>query len=640
MKPMKPCLPRRSARQQEVYIRPRRGTLAFRTWERLRRTFQLLYPRLRKTAEQLPYLHRALALVWQASARWTAAWAALLVVQGLLPVAAVYLTRAVVDRLVEVFRTQGDPAAIRHAAAPAAAMAAVLLLTEGLRSLASYIRAAQADLVQDHITAMIHRQSAAADLAFYESPEFYDHLHRARAEASYRPVALLETLGALLQNGITLAAMATVLSAFSPWIPAILLLCTLPALLVVLRFAVEQHQWRRRVTPDERRAWYYDWLLTSAETAAELRLFGLGERFHSLYQGLRSRLRGERLDLARRQSLAEMGASLAALLLSAAALAWMVWRAVRGLVSLGDLALFYQAFQQGLRLMRSMLENAGQLYSNILFLGNLFEFLSLKPEIGSPAAPLPAPRQIREGLRFAGVAFTYPASPRPALADFSLDVPAGAIAAVVGPNGAGKTTLLKLLCRFYDPQSGAIFLDGADLREYSLEELRRSITVLFQQPVRYSATASENIALGNLAAPVTRDGVQDAARAAGAEEAILRLPRGYDTLLGKWFEEGAELSAGEWQRLALARAFHSFILVGVPVMGPEARNEAARFVSLIDTLYECRVKLFISADAEPALLYRHGDGSFEFERTASRLSEMQSAAYLAQGHCSGVHLLA
>lgn len=521
----------------------------------MRQTLQLLYPRLRKAAAQLPYLHRTLALVWQASAGWTTAWAALLVVQGLLPVATVYLTRAVVDRMVVVFRTQGDPEALRAAAGPALAMALVLLLSEGLRAVASYIRTAQADLVQDHITALIHRQSVQADLAFYESPEFYDHLHRARAEAAYRPVALLETLGGLLQNGLTLIAMAAVLSAFSPWIPALLLLCTLPALLVVLRYAVEQHQWRRRATPDERRTWYYDWLLTSSDTAAELRLFGLGEHFHNLYQALRARLRRERLDLARRQSLAELGAGAAALVLSAGALIWMAWRAVHGLVSLGDLALFYQAFQQGLRLMRAMLENVGQLYSNILFLGNLYEFLALRPKVVSPPEALPAPRPLRDAVRFSNVSFCYPGSERPALDGFDLTVPAGTIAAVVGPNGAGKTTLLKLLCRFYDPQSGVIQIDGTDLRSFSLEDLRRNLTVLFQQPVRYSATARENIALGDSASAPSELSIRQAAQAAGAEESILRLPHGYDTLLGKWFEEGAELSTGEWQRLALARAF-------------------------------------------------------------------------------------
>jgi len=511
--------------------------------------------KLRNALEQLPYMPRAIALVWQAAGRWTAIWLVLLLIQGLLPIASVYLTRTLVNRAVVVFRTHGDPAALRSAALPAILIAVVMLLTEVLRSALRWIRVAQAELVQDHISQLIHRQSVAADLSFYETPEFYDHLHRARSEAAHRPVALIETLGSMLQNGVTLVAMGAVLLPFGVWLPLALLLSTLPAFWVVLRYTITQHQWQRRVTPDERRAWYYDWLLTSGDTAAELRLFGLGDYFESAYRSIRGRLRSERLDLARQQSLGELGAGASALLLTGASLAWMAWRAIRGLISLGDLALFYQAFQQGLQLMRSLLENVGQLYANLLFLGNLFEFLELSPRIVSPAHPSPTPAPPREGIRFGGVRFCYPGSSRPALVQFDLFVPAGAIVAVVGPNGAGKSTLLKLLCRFYDPESGSISVDGADLRELSLDDWRRRISVLFQQPVHYNATARENIALGDLQLPASEARIEDAAKASGGQSAILALPGGYDNLLGKWFADGAELSVGEWQRLALARAF-------------------------------------------------------------------------------------
>jgi len=514
---------------------------------------RILAAKLRKAASQLRHLPRTLALVREAAGSWTAAWTLLLLVQGLLPVATVYLTRDLVDRLVIVFRAHGDAPSLRSAALPAALMAGVLLLAEILRGASTWIRAAQSDLVQDHISSLIHRQSVAADLAFYETPEFYDHLHRARSEAAYRPVALLETLGSFAQNGITLVAMGAVLIPFGPWLPVLLLLSTLPALWVVMRYAVKQHQFRNRITSDERRAWYYDWLLTAGETAAEVRLFGLGGYFESSYQTVRRRLRGERLALIREQSLAELAAGAAALLLTAAALAWMLWRAIAGAISLGNLALFYQAFQQGLRLMRSLLENVGQLYANTLFLGNLFEFLSLTPQVVSPPSPRPVPAS--PGIRFDQVCFRYPGGARVALDRFDLFVPAGRIVAIVGPNGAGKSTLLKLLCRFYDPEAGSITLGGVDLREFRIEDLRRNITVLFQQPVHYNATAADNISLGDLSAQPSADEIESAARAAGADTAIGRLPLGYGNLLGKWFADGAELSVGEWQRVALARAF-------------------------------------------------------------------------------------
>jgi ATP-binding cassette, subfamily B, bacterial len=253
--------------------------------------------------------------------------------------------------------------------------------------------------------------------------------------------------------------------------------------------------------------------------------------------------------------MAEMEAGTAALVISGTALLWMVWKTVRGLLTLGDLALLYQAFQQGLRLMRSLLENLGQLYANSLFLGNLFEFLSLEPRVVDPPTPLAITDLLRPQIRFRGVTFRYPGTERMALENFDLAIPAGQMVAIVGPNGAGKSTLLKLLCRFYDPEVGTIEINGMDLRDLSLEELRRLITVLFQQPVHYNDTVTDNISFGDLAWLPDADEVRNAADAAGAKEIVSRLPQEYATLLGKLFTDGTELSVGEWQRIALARAF-------------------------------------------------------------------------------------
>ena len=260
--------------------------------------------KLRLAAVQLPYLPRALRLVWDAAGRWTIVWIALLVVHGLLPLATVWLTRSLVDGLVAGVRAGGSWDALQPAAWSAVLMAAALAAAEVLRSLTGWARTAQAELVQDHIQSLIHSQSVAADMAFYDSADFYDHLHRARAEASYRPVALLESLGSLLQNGITLVAMGALLARFGVWLPAALLVSTLPAFFAVMRSSLEYHAWRRARTPDERRTWYLDWLLTTSSNAAEVRLFGLGEHFRNAYQSLRATLRAERVLLALRQGMA------------------------------------------------------------------------------------------------------------------------------------------------------------------------------------------------------------------------------------------------------------------------------------------------------------------------------------------------
>lgn len=306
-----------------------------------------------------PSSARALKLAWAAARFWTALWAALLIVQGLIPVGAVYLTRPLVNRILAAIRSGGGWESVRPALATGALIAGLALLAELLRSATVWVRTHQSELMQDYIVELIQRKSAEVDMGFYDSADFYDRLHRARDEALYRPVTLLESLSGILQNSITLAAMLAVLMPFGAWIPLALAVSTLPALYVVLRNTVRQHEWRMRTTADERQTWYYDWLLTSYEAASELRLFALGGRFLAAYGALRERLRNEKFELAKSQALGEFAAGALALLAGSASLLWIAWRAVRGWITPGDLALFYQAFQQGLGLMRSLLENLG-----------------------------------------------------------------------------------------------------------------------------------------------------------------------------------------------------------------------------------------------------------------------------------------
>ena len=517
---------------------------------------EILSQKLRKALAQLPYLPRALKLVWEVAKPWTIAWVVLLIVQGLLPAAIVYLTKLIVDGVVVTVRNGSSWPVVQPVLVLLLLLGGALLLMEVVRGGINWVRTVQAELLQDHITSLIHEKSVNADLAFYELADFYDHLHRARSEAWYRPVALLGNLGALLQSSITLLAMGAILIPLGPWLALALMLSTLPAFFVVVHYALAEYQWRQKSTGDERRAWYYDWIMTTAEAAAELRLFGLGPHFQSNYKSLRQRLRGERLRLTRRQRIAELGASLVALLIIGRALGWMVWKALHGLVSLGELALIYAAFNQGQGLMRTLLENAGQLYGNSLFLGNLFEFLSLEPTIISRGGPpWPPLADITASIDFERVSFTYPNASSKALDNFTITIPAGKIVAIVGPNGAGKSTLLKLLCRFYDPDAGKISIDNRDLKDFPVDDLRRLITVLFQQPVHYNTTVRENVLYGDLKLDPSEDKIQTAIRAAGAESVVARLSDKDQTLLGRWFAGGTELSVGEWQRIALARAF-------------------------------------------------------------------------------------
>jgi ATP-binding cassette subfamily B protein len=286
-----------------------------------------------------------------------------------------------------------------------------------------------------------------------------------------------------------------------------------------------------------------------------VRLFDLGKHFQTAYQTLRQRMRLELLQITRRQGFAKLLAGVFAALLLGIAMGWMAWQAFLGIVTLGDIALFYQALSKGQNMLRTLLDNAGRIYSNTLFLENLFKFLEIEPKVVDPDQPVPAPERLTQGIRFRGVTFHYPGSAQPVFTNFDLTIPADKVVAIVGSNGAGKTTLVKLLCRLYDPVEGTVEFDGIDIRRLRVGELRRLITGMFQFPVHYFSAVSENIAMGDLADTDKTAEIETAARRAGAHDFITRLPQGYDTLLGKLFPNGAELSGGEWQRLALARSF-------------------------------------------------------------------------------------
>jgi ATP-binding cassette subfamily B protein len=512
--------------------------------------------KLRHAKQRFSYLPRALKLVWEAARGWTLSWFGLLVVQGLLPTASVYLTKVLVDRADAAVGAGFSWESLQYVLLPAGFMALVLLLQQVLKGVLQWVQTGQSELVQDHVKGLIHEQAARVDLEFYDTPAYFDHLNRANGQASNRSLSLLQNLGGLIQNGITLVGIAGLLIPYGLWLPLVLVASTLPALGVVVRHNRLRHNWWEDTTEKRRWANYYDRMLTLRLTAAEVRLFGLADHFKDAYQDLRRVLRESRLALMRNQAVARFGAGVLGLFAIGGTMAWMLWRAMRGLASLGDLALFWQAFNRGQGLMRTLLNSVGQLYTDMLFLEHLFAFLSLEPTIKSPARPASAPGRLEEGIAVRNLDFCYPGSDHRALNDFSLRVPAGKTVALVGENGAGKSTLIKLLCRFYDPAGGQITLDGVDLRELDVEALRRQITVMFQRPVRYAGTISENIAIGDVHDERDPHRVERAAQKSGAHAFIERLPQGYDTLMGKQFDEGAELSGGQWKRLALARAFY------------------------------------------------------------------------------------
>jgi ATP-binding cassette subfamily B protein len=491
--------------------------------------------------------------MWTAAPGWSLLWLCLLLAQGIIPALMLPFTARAVDGLVAGLRS-GVRADLISAAKVAAVAAGLALLSDIVAALLHWVNSVQADNIQDHIASEIHAKSIEVDLHFYESAEFYDRLHRARTEGLYRPAALMEAAGGVLQTTVGMLSVLVLLARFGPWVPLVLGASTVPVFYLIFRHTLRQVEFLNRTASDERRAGYYDWLLTSADSAAEIRLFNLGPSFQKLYKTVRQQIRDERRQLSSAYARQEAAVSAGSLVMAGAASLWMFTRLLNGRATMGEVVFFFQAFQQSLRLTTALVQHTGQLCANCMFLGGLFDFLSFEPGIRQRNAIAPPPP--RGAISFRNVSFTYSGASQPSVRDLNLDIPAGKMCAIVGQNGAGKSTFIKLLCRLYDPDCGSIELDGVDIRDFPVPELRSRIGVVCQDPMRYNFTAAENIQFGRIGHD-SRSDVMQAAVNAEAHSVISRLPQDYDTLLGKWFADGSELSVGEWQRIALARAFYA-----------------------------------------------------------------------------------
>ncbi|MBN1562998.1 MAG: ABC transporter ATP-binding protein [Anaerolineae bacterium] len=527
----------------------------------------------------------ALRFVWQSTPRWTIATIILVILQGVLPLISLYMMKLMVDTVSDGVISGTPDDFLQRVIIVVIITGVVSILTSLVSTVAGIVNQTQALIVSDYMQAIIHSKSVAVDLAYYEIPEYFDQLQRAQREAPFRPLSILQNLTQLGSNGISLVAIVGLLTTLHPLIGVVLLIAVLPGFVVRVKYSGKRYHWLRDRTATERLTYYYNWLLTGENSAKEVRLFNLGELFKQRYAALRIILRGEQLGLARWQAAVDLGASVFATVFIYGAYTFIAHQALEGVITLGSLVMYYQAFQRGQSSLRQMLSGVASLYENNLFLSNLYEFLELEPSIVSPPHPQPMPRPMQTGIEFHHVRFQYPNTERQALKDINLTIRPGEKVALVGENGSGKTTLIKLLCRLYDPTEGRITIDGIDLRDLDIVALRDEIGVILQDYARYNLSAKENIWLGNVQDDPDMEQIKTVAQYSGAAEVIQKLPQDYDTILGKLFQHGEELSIGEWQKIALARAFlrdAQLIILDEPTSAMDAKAEYEIFLKLRD----------------------------------------------------------
>ena len=508
-----------------------------------------------ETRKIIQALSKAIKLIWVSSPRLVLVHAVLNVVQGVLPLGSLYTVKLLVDLLSENKGLLHSPDGWKRILFLVLLTGFFMLLQQASSLLATLVSTRQTEQVLDTVTSILHKHSIAMDLSYYEHAGYYDALHRAQQEAVYRPLGIINGMFSLLQSVVTITALTGLIVSVHWTVALFLFLALLPAFGVKIFFSKKNYGLQYKQTPEKRHLFYLNSLLTSENFAKELRLYGLGSYFIGKYNTLRARQRQETIELADGEALYGFFSQFMVLVSLFLCLGFLLFRSLAGALSIGSLVMIYQAMQRAQSSTQSILNAVASLYRDALFFVNFDAFLKHTPLIVSPAEPKPFPVPIVQGIRFNHVSFRYPGSVRFVLKDFSASIGPGEHVALVGENGCGKSTLVKLLCRLYEPDEGQILIDGIDYRMFELEELRKSIGVIFQDYVRYQMSGRDNIRMGNIEVSCDDLRVEEAARLSGADEVLEGLEGGYEAILGNLFDGGRELSMGEWQKIAIARAF-------------------------------------------------------------------------------------
>lgn len=504
--------------------------------------------------EKLKLFKDSLSLVWKSAPGWATINLCISILQSFLPLALVYLIKLLIDCITQAVSSASGIQSSQIITL-IVAVVIVYLLDEISNDYGNYVRKKQAMSLEVYMYNILHSKAISLDLINFEHPGYYDCLSRATAEAPWRPNSILNNIISMFRGLLSLIMMAALLVTLHWGMALMLLLVNIPGIWLRLHYADVLYNFRRKQTPEARKSAYFNWILTGDRPSRELRLFGTGGYFMSLFKQSFNKQKEEEINIIRKRTFIELVSDLVKALAILFMLLFIARQTIDGKLTLGQMAMFLLAFRQGMSYIKNVFSSLAGLYEDGLFIGDTFEFLRLKEKVVvTPPEVIPA--GLERSLVVKNLTFTYPGNLRPSVDNVSFEIKKGEIIALVGPNGAGKSTLVRLLARLYDPDSGSVIIDGNDIKSMDPEKYRKLLSVVFQDFMLYNLSAGENIRMGDLKSGNGYEKIRQAASVTGIDKLLSALPDGYDTSIGNLFDDSRELSWGEWQKIALARALY------------------------------------------------------------------------------------
>lgn len=582
--------------------------------------------RIARVRESFINAVKVMGLVWDTNKTLTLATSVITVISALVPAASVWVFGAILNEAEYLLRTNSTEA--RQILTLIGVHLIIIVIGFALRTSGLAIRAMLGDLFTNRTNLMILEKSESLDISYFENAAFYDRLENAQREAREGPLQIVSESFAIVQNAITLLTMMGLLFTLSWWVLLVVVITTIPALAIEVKFSRERFQLQTWRSPTVRRLAYFRWLITNDDYIKELRIFNLGQYLISIYRNTFSQFFRENTDLTVRSSRATLLLQIFGAIGSALVFVYIAVQVVFRNLGLGAIGIFYQAYQATVDATTQLLQGVTSIYERGLFVNNFFEFLEFEPLVSDIKGTLAFPEQIKQGIIFKDVYFKYPGTDELVLTGLNLTIRPKETIAIVGANGAGKTTLIKLMSRFYDVDAGSITIDGENIKKYSITDLRRNIGVIFQDYGRYQESARTNVGYGALEHIDEDSRIESAARKSGADEVINNLPEKYDTQLGRWFKRGTNLSIGQWQKIALARGYMrdgQIFILDEPTSSLDVESEHQVFEQF-QQLSQNRIAILISH-------------RFTTVRMADRIIVLQDGQVLEEGSHDDLILL-